>query len=263
MKLNENKKAGIIYQKALKCDYEFSVKGVTGNNYDIIDGLFKVKNKTGSLVYKDGDSKKYFPDMRTVDGYIVVVESPVMRYNTVDDLVSRCKTSVMLNWKAQPIGKPIKVIFAYPETGMYLTEQRGIVLKTLEMIKELVDEEKPEDTSIEVIYITNSPIVLSDIPKDNLTVFIEGSDEPKIQGRFTNGFAGNLYGITNSMLPEKDAGVLGNVCVEVINNWIAKDNKNPDFDVDAAIIVSYFIDDEVIKNSVGRILYNVKHFNIG
>ena len=256
--LNEDKRASVIYQKALNCDYEFSVKAVTGNNYKVIGSMLKVKNKLGSLLFEDGDAKRYLPDMRTKDGYIVVPEPCAVRFNTVDDLVDWCKTSVMVNWEAQAHEKPIKVIFAYPETGMYLTEQRSIVMKTLKMIKEIVDDKKPEDTSIEVIYITNSPIVLTDITKSNLTVFIEGSKEPKLQGRFANSFAGNLYGITAAMLPEEDSGSLGNVCVEVINNWICKENKNPGFDMDSAITVTYYIDDEMLQHVVGRVLHDAK-----
>lgn len=259
IQLNEDIQSSIIYQKALGCEYEFHVKAVTGNDYDKIDSIIKLKNPHGSLLSMDEcGNKLYRPDLRTLEGYICVCVPKDNNYYTTEDLVNHTRKVVSINWKAQPSNSRLKVIFLYPETGMYITEQRSIVMTTLKALKEMMDDENPLDKVIDVIYITNSPFIMSDITSGNLTVLLKGEENPKIQGRFAQVFAGNLYGITNAMLPEHNSGVLGDVCVEVLNNWIGKQSKESGFDIDSAIKITSFVDDEMLMNALGRALYEAK-----
>lgn len=269
IQLNEDIQSSIIYQKALGCEYEFHVKAVTGNDYDKIDSIIKLKNPHGTLLSMDEHGNKlYHPDLRALEGYICVCEPKVNNYYTTEDLVNHTRKVVSINWKAQPSNSRLKVIFLYPETGMYITDQRSIVMSTLKTLKEMMDDENPSDKVIDVIYpsdkvidviyITNSPFIMSDITSGNLTVLLKGEENPKIQGRFAQVFAGNLYGITNAMLPEHDSGVLGDVCVGVLNNWIGKQSKEPGFDIDSAIKITNFVDDEMLVNVLGRVLHEAK-----
>ena len=234
IKLREDNEASVIYQKAVGCDYEMRVRGITGDNSAVINDIINPV---------DGLPK---------DGYTIVFDKYNTLFNTAEVLAK--STRDILGDLVDLQGDTVKVLFVYPENGMCIIEQRKVVLKTLSMIKEVADRCGHEVKVIDVVYVTNSPFIVSDITLSNLSVFVKDEKTCKVFGRYANAFAGNLYGITNSMLPEKESVVMGDVCVEVINNWIATKYKEEDFDLDSALKVCCFIDDDFLKNTVERLL---------
>ena len=232
-KLNEEKSSSIIYQKVLNSDYEFVVKAVTGDDYKNIDAI---------LMSKD---------------YVVIRESYTPRFASAQELANRTEhfvrnENVYLH-KFDTL-KTLKVIFAYPENGMYITEQRQIVYKTLELLNNFAKENCPNCNTIEAIYVTNSPFVITDITIGNVTVLLD----EKMHAKHEGAFMGNLYDVCSGMLSKDDCCFVGRIAMDFCNYLIDAINEK-NIEKDTAKKMTNFIDDSFIR---GSLLNNIdENFN--
>lgn len=120
-----------------------------------------------------------------------------------------------------------KMILRYPETGMCIREQQRFMDG---LIQNLLNRSEDE---FEIVVITNSLFILSDIPSDNVRAFnIEEVTSPS--GSY---FCGNLYDILANLSPDTAIGKLSSnyasKLIDLANNYqdtgIAPDSKFVDY----------------------------------
>jgi len=156
----------------------------------------------------------------------------------------------------------IKVLVVYPENGMYLRCQRDIVYETLKYLVEFTNNNLEKCKSIDVVFVTNSPILLSDISTGNVTVFIEGDDHPQNvkYNKHDGTFAGNLYNITCCILPRGDSGVIGKVAVDLLNNFKER-IQNKYYSYEDCQKICSFVDDPFLSHALKNLTKSEFHLN--
>ena len=137
----------------------------------------------------------------------------------------------------------INIVLDEIELYFHPQYQKDIIYKLLNDIKLL----KLNDIkSINIIFITHSPFILSDIPKNNV-LFLEKGNQINIDSIRT--FGGNLNNIfTNSFF--LDDGLIGNYSKEIINNTIKEIKKDNEIDHDSIIKYINLIDEPIVRNKL-------------
>lgn len=252
--LNEELSASLIYQKVFNSELEFKVKAVSGNNYSVISKILKCKKmKTYQKV--DGE---FVPNTITKDGYVLIEEYKEKRFAEPSDIVENM--SKVIPFLVDKDSEEIKVLIAYPENGMYLRSQRDIVYETLKYLVEFANNNLEKCKTIDVVFVTNSPILLSDITEGNVSVFMEGDNFPqnvKIK-QHAGTFAANLYSITCSILPEGDSGVIGKVAADLLNNFKER-IQNKYYSYEDCIKICSLVNDPLLSHTLKNLIKSEFH----
>jgi len=143
-----------------------------------------------------------------------------------------------------------KAIIFYPEAYMHPTEIKNIVK---ECVQKLIDNKRMTD--IDLIFVTNSPIVLSDFPASNVT-FLDDFDRKSFLKRTDKmrTFAANLYDIYVDDLMDEHKGVLGEVCAAIINK-LAADSKEGKAKYRDVIAIADIVDDQFLSTTISGLDY--------
>lgn len=142
-----------------------------------------------------------------------------------------------------------KAIIFYPEAYMHPTEIKNIVK---ECVQKLIDNKRMTD--IDLIFVTNSPIVLSDFPTDNVT-FLDDFDRTSLaRNHHVGTFAANLYDLYVNALMDKNKGVMGKVCASIINK-LAADSREGKAKYRDVIAIANIVDDEFLSRTISRLEY--------
>lgn len=121
-------------------------------------------------------------------------------HNNIKNYFSSFKPDCkILNEKNEFVDRMSHSVFWMPESGMNIREQQEFV-KTL--VKHVIDFDI-DQKEFEIVIVTHSLFILSDIPSGNVNVF----NKEKCDGdkRF---FAGNLYDIVANLSPDTAIGKL-------------------------------------------------------
>lgn len=143
-----------------------------------------------------------------------------------------------------------KAIIFYPEAYMHPTEIKNIVK---ECVQKLIDNKRMTD--IDLIFVTNSPIVLSDFPSSNVT-FLDDFDRKSFLKRTDKmrTFAANLYDLYVDALMDEHKSVLGGVCAAIINK-LADDSREGKAKYRDVIAIADIVDDEFLSKTISRLDY--------
>lgn len=253
--LNEDLSASLIYQKVFNSELEFKVKAVSGNNYKVISKILGSK-KTKTYKKVDGE---FVPNTITKDGYILIdIEETKKRFTEPSDIVENM--SKVIPYLVGKDNEEIRVLVAYPENGMYLRSQRDIVYEILKYLVGFANNNLEKCKTIDVVFVTNSPILLSDISEGNVTVFIEGNDNPqnvKLK-QHAGTFSANLYSITCSILPEGDSGVIGKVAVDLLYNFKER-IQNKHYSYEDCLKICSLVDDPFLSRTLENLTESEFH----
>lgn len=168
-----------IFRFLFNTDKTIKLYGISGSDDNAIDNI----------------CKKLTPNVLFSPVYNIAVP-----HNTVENYFKYfqpdCNVS---NGKGELIPKMSRMVFWLPETGMNIREQQMFV-KTL--IQRLLDLNVEQD-EFEIVIVTHSLFILSDIPSGNVNVF----NKEECDGDRTF-FAGNLYDILANFSPDTAMGKL-------------------------------------------------------
>ena len=187
-----------IFRFLFNTDKTIKLYGISGSDDNAIDNICKklAPNVLFSPVYNIAVPHN------TVENYF--------RYFQPD-----CNVS---NGKGELIPKMSRMVFWLPETGMNIREQQMFV-KTL--IQRLLDLNLEQD---EIVIVTHSLFILSDIPSGNVNVF----NKEECDGDKTF-FAGNLYDILSNFSPDTAMGKLSSdfatKIIEMANDYEVSKKK--------------------------------------
>lgn len=135
-----------------------------------------------------------------------------------------------------------RLVFLYPETGMNIREQQKFVNTLIEKILEI----DIEQNDFEIIIVTNSLWILSDIPSGNVNVF----NKEECKSAKGNFFAGNLIDILVNFSPDIMTGRLSasyaSKLIKMANDFRESFN-NKDFPNQELV---EFISDNMIKGYI-------------
>ena len=223
MKLNQTD-SSIVYQKALnRDDIKFSVQAITGTDFNRIQSILSdlmVKGWTNIL--PDYHIKKYFG-------------------RTPEDIHDQIMALFRLSGKNQSRDK---IILYYPETGMTLDDQRFVVKTALESILEF----SGDISEVNLMIITNSPTIISDITEGNLTILLsDTSKNNKLHKASTLG--ANLYDIYCTI--QEDGMCMGECGRGFITSYLDKSKRNEKLTSEERKAMN-FIGDEFIRKQVER-----------
>lgn len=164
------------------------------------------------------------------------MHNPALPHNTCDNYFGSFHFPTCYTFEdGKKIMNPTRLVLLYPETGMNIREQQKFV-DTL-ITKILSDDEVKDMDNFEIVIVTNSLWILSDIPSKNVNVYnIERCDSSEY--RF---FAGNLIDILANFSPDI---MTGQTSAHFAQKLIDIKNNNGTLDDE---LVS-FVSDDFIKN---------------
>lgn len=185
--LNFDKKSPKIFQFLFDTDKIIKLYGICGSNDEAIDKVYE----------NLGPNVLYSP-----------VYNKAVPHNTVENYFRNFRPDCqVLNDKNELTDKMSRMVFWLPETGMNIREQQKFVNTLIQHIVDLEIEQK----EFEIIIVTNSLFILSDIPSGNVNVY---NTEDCSGDR--NFFAANLYDMLANFSPDTAMGKLSSNFAEKI-----------------------------------------------
>lgn len=151
--------------------------------------------------------------------------------------------------------KNINLIFDELELYLHPEYQRRYVKNLLEMLSKIREITNQYEISYNIMMVTHSPFILSDIPSQNILKLENGEPKPNDN---INSFAANIYDLLNDEFFLKN-GAVGAYSQNYINTIIYKIEKiNPDTDkkiINELKIKIAIIGDELIRYGLEEHLF--------
>lgn len=220
--LNFDEKSPKIFQFLFKTDKTIKLYGITGSDDDKIDEVCK---QLAPNVMFTPEHNKAVPH-NNVENYF--------RYF--------CPDCQVPNENGEMTYTMSRMLFWLPETGMNIREQQKFVNTLIKHVLDLDIEQK----EFEIVIVTHSIFILSDIPSENVNVFnIESCDGDR------SFFAGNLYDIVSNLSPDTAIGKLSanfaEKIIKMANDYAeGKSDKKPNKEL------VNFIGDHIINGYIKR-----------
>lgn len=147
--LNYDKKSVKIFKYLYGTDKNVNLYGISGDDYEKVDGIL---HKIRPYTQIDPMHNDFLPHV-TCEEYF-------------NHLLNSHTCSVMENGKL--VNKVGTIVFYYPETGMSIRDQQRFMDMLVSKLLKIDDIEQDE---FDIIVVTNSLWILSDVPSSNVTVF--------------------------------------------------------------------------------------------
>jgi hypothetical protein len=201
-----------IFQFLFNTDKIIKLYAITGSDDNKIDEMYE----------KLAPNTLYTPQLNNT-----------FPHNNIENYFSSFKPDCrILNEKNELVDRMSRLIFWMPESGMNIREQQEFV-KTL--VQHVIDFDINQK-EFEIVIVTHSLFILSDIPSGNVNVFNkEKCDGDKMF------FAGNLYNMLANLSPDI---AMGRLAADYSSKLIKMAN-------DFAAGISNEMPDETLVNLIG------------
>lgn len=136
------------------------------------------------------------------------------------------------------------------ETALHPELQRQLVRNMILFIEAIAKK----NLTVQFIFASHSPMLLSDIPQEAVTLLIDGSSTPfdvnSKQLDFHNTFAANIFDLYRNSF-NMDEGTLGSFSTEKINYLLKKKSENQPFSKDDTRLVA-MVGDNFFRRYLSR-----------